>query len=152
MRNTWIKMTLLCGALDALYVTILSTLAGRNAGTTWRYVASGPLGEHANEWGVIGVIAGVATHFLIMAVMVGVFLWAVRSTRLNKVNPWVLGSLYGLGLYLVMNAIVIPLRFSTPFPPSSFIEFFLPFLPHIVLVGIPLAFATRRGANDALTL
>jgi hypothetical protein len=45
----------------------------------------------------------------------------------------------------VMNAIVLPLRFGLPFPPSDPMAGAIALLPHILLVGWPLAWLTRKG-------
>lgn len=147
MRGLFIKMTLLCGTLDAIYASIWSTLAGGNVGKTWRYVASGPLGDQANAWGTAGIAAGLAVHFLLMAAMVGIFLFIVQAPRLKAMNPWALGTLYGLGLYLVMNKVVVPMRFGTPFDPATIKDVLVPLFPHIALIGIPLALAARRSSH-----
>lgn len=144
MRRLFIRMTLLCGVLDAIYASIWSILAGGNVGRTWRYVASGPLGDQAKEWGATGIFAGLAVHFLLMAVMVGAFLWIVRAPWLKAMNPWLLGTVYGLGLYLVMNGLVVPIRFGAPFNPAGIKDVLLPLFPHIAFIGIPLALAARR--------
>ena len=58
---------------------------------------------------------------------------------------WLTGAIYGFGLYLVMNAIVLPLRFGAPFPPADPVRGVIALLPHIILVGWPLAWLTRKG-------
>ena len=112
MRDTWTKAWLLCGTLDALYATVLTLLRGGDVAGVWRGVASGPLGEGANQWGAGGVLAGVAVHFAIMAVMVAIGLLLARRSALGRMAPWLAGTLYGLVLYGVMYGIVLPQRFG----------------------------------------
>lgn len=146
MRSIFIRATLLCGTLDALYASVWAILAGGNVGRTWRYVASGPLGDQAKDWGFGGVLAGLGVHFAIMAAMVDAFLFAYHRTAfLPRTNPWILGAIYGLGLYLVMNVIVVPLRFAAPFHPTSISSILIPLVPHIFFIGIPLVLMVRRA-------
>ena len=47
-------------------------------------------------------------------------------------------------LYLVMNAIVLPIRFGAPFPPADLVKGLVALFPHIVFIGLPLAWLTRK--------
>ena len=55
----------------------------------------------------------------------------------------VAGIAYGLITYVVMNWIVVPLRFDTPLPPKP-LSIATQLFAHIVLVGIPIALITAR--------
>jgi hypothetical protein len=134
--------TLVCGILDAIYPTALTLLRGRDPAAMWRGVASGPF-PGASEWGSPGVAAGLAVHFTLMAIMVAVFmLAALRAPRLLD-RPWLAGIGYGLLTYVVMNLVVLPLRFGAPLPPPA-LSIFTQLLAHVVLVGLPIAFIARR--------
>ncbi len=147
MKNLWLKATLICGAFDVIYASVWTTLAGGTIAKTWQYVASGPLGDGARNWGSAGVLAGLIVHFAIMAVMVGFLLRFANARWLANINAWVVGTVYGIGLYLVMNAVVVPVRFGTQFPPANLMQGLIGLIPHIILVGIPTALmARRRGA------
>jgi len=138
------KAWLLCGALDALYATGLTFARGGEAAVTWRGVAAGPLGDAAQQWGAGGVFAGLLVHFAIMATMTGVALVLFRRTPLADANPWLAGTLYGLALYGVMYGLVLPARFGAPFPNPDKLKLALGLLPHVFLVGIPMALILRR--------
>ena len=134
--------TLVCGTLDAIYPTTLTLLRGRDPAAMWRGVASGPF-PGASEWGAPGVAAGLAVHFTLMAIMVAVFMLAsLRVPRLLD-RPWLAGIGYGLVTYVVMNLVVVPLRFGAPLPPPA-LAIFTQLLAHVALVGLPIAFIARR--------
>jgi hypothetical protein len=78
-----------------------------------------------------------------MAIMAAIFILAAARIRALWQNPLLWGFLYGLGTYVVMNLIVVPLRFGIPLPSTvSAIGPQLAF--HIVLVGIPIALVAAR--------
>ena len=70
----------LCGTLDILYAAVWSVLAGSDPGRMLRGVAKGPFGDGAADWGAAGALAGLATHYAIMAAMVGV--WFAAAARI----------------------------------------------------------------------
>ena len=144
MPQVWLRAWLLCGALDALYATAASLLRGGTAAQVWLGVASGPLGDGAADWGLAGVLAGIAIHFALMAAMVALGLWLARRTPLGDVAPWKAGTLYGLVLYCVMYGLVLPQRFGAPFPNPDKLKLAIGLFPHIFLVGIPMFALFRR--------
>ncbi|MBU0826173.1 MAG: hypothetical protein KKA44_14310 [Alphaproteobacteria bacterium] len=137
-RNPAVVAWLLCGTLDIAYAAVASVAQGGTVTGMLRSVASGPFGDGARSWGIGGAVAGLATHFAIMGAMVASWFWAARPW-------WIGGTLYGLILYGVMNGIVLPLRFGSPFPPADPLAGAIALLPHILLVGWPLAWLTRKG-------
>ena len=136
---------LLCGTLDIAYAAVTSVIAGGTVSGMLHAVASGPFGAQAATWGIGGDIAGLATHYAIMGVMVAFWFLTVRRVPALARSPWWLtGTVYGLILYLVMNAVVLPLRFGLPFPPADLAKGAIALFPHIVFVGWPLAWLTRK--------
>jgi hypothetical protein len=134
--------TLICGTLDILFAMILTILFGREIPGMLRYVASGPF-PPATDMGTSGAILGLIVHFTLMAIMVAAFVLAVsRRPSLNR-NPILAGFIYGLITYVVMNWLVVPLRFDTPLPPKS-LSIATQLFAHIALVGIPTALITAR--------
>jgi len=144
VRDGFLKAWLLCGVLDAFYATVLTWARGGEAGVTWRGVAAGPFGDVAQAWGAGGVLAGLGVHFAIMAAMAAAALVLFRRTPLADANPWLAGTLYGLVLYCVMYGVVLPARFGAPFPNPDKLKLALGLLPHVALVGIPMALILRR--------
>lgn len=134
--------TLVAGVLDILAAAILSIIYGRGPEAMLRFVASGPF-PPATEWGLAGSALGLAVHFALMAAIVVVYVVAAARTPSLNARPILSGTLYGLLTYVVMNLIVVPLRFEGAFPPSLrglITQVFC----HVVLVGIPIALIASR--------
>ncbi len=147
-RNRRLFAWALCGTLDIVYAAVWSVLAGSDPGRMLRGVAKGPFGDGAGDWGIGGALAGLGTHYAIMGAMVAFWFAAVRRVPAIAKQPWwSSGALYGFALYLVMNAVVLPLRFSAPFPPVDLVKGAVALFPHIFFIGWPLAWLTRKDAH-----
>ena len=142
MTRVFVLATLVAGTLDILYAAIMSSIFGKGPAVMLRTVASGPF-PGATEMGTAGSILGLIVHFSLMAVMVAAFLVAARSWPRLVADPILAGIGYGLVTYVVMNWIVVPLRFGTPLPPEPRATVSQLFA-HIVLVGIPIALIAAR--------
>jgi hypothetical protein len=120
MVRTAITAGLAGGLLDIVYACIASAVrSGRAPGAVLQSVASGWLGKAAYEGGAATAALGLVTHFGIAITMAAVY--GVAATRLAvlRERPWLAGPIYGLGLYLVMYHVVLPLRFPEVFPRFS---------------------------------
>jgi hypothetical protein len=135
--------TLVAGTLDILAAIGLTLFYGRRGvAEMLRGVAAGPF-PAATGWGGGGAALGLAVHFTIMAIMAAVFILAAMRWRPLRQSPLRWGLLYGLATYVVMNLIVVPLRWPEAFPPgtrSVVTQLFC----HIALVGIPIALIAAR--------
>lgn len=143
--RTILSATLICGMLDILYAIVFAGLRGTAPIDVLHSVASGPFGEGMNSGGVPTALAGLAVHFAIMAVMVGVFVTAAWRLPLVAAHPLIAGIAYGVALYLVMYWIVLPLRWPEAFPSLKPRGVTSALFAHIVCVGIPMAMITLRG-------
>jgi uncharacterized membrane protein YagU involved in acid resistance len=142
MTRAFVWATVVAGTLDIFYAAIMSSIFGRGPAAMLRYVASGPF-PAATEMGLAGSILGLVVHFALMAIMVAVFLIIVRDRPSLLANPIQTGLLYGLVTYVVMNWIVVPLRFDVPLPPKP-ISIASQLFAHIALVGIPIALIVAK--------
>lgn len=144
MKSTIFKATLICGTLDIAYAIIMAMLSGGSALSVLRSVASGPFGAAIKSWGWTGGIIGLAVHFTIMLVMVVCFVFLVKTIRvLSSINTLILGTIYGCLLYVIMYWVVLSLRWPAVFPQTDPIQIIKALLPHIFLVGIPLALIVK---------
>lgn len=149
MNRHFIQATAVAGALDLLAAMGITLYFGkRSVGDMLRFVASGPV-PSASDMGAGGAVLGVIVHFVLMAVMVALYFAASRRWPALHARPIASGVLYGLITYVVMNVIVVPLRWPEAWPPSA-TSIITQLFCHIVLVGIPIAlFAARgRGLRD----
>lgn len=140
--------TLIAGTLDILSAFLWSALAGGELGGILPTVASGPFGDGV-PGGAAGQLLGLFTHFAIMAVMVAAYVLAAR--RIAALNRhWIAaGLLYGVALWIVMYWIVMPLRWDSYQTPREFWPIVRQLVSHCLLVGLPIAFITRRRAAAA---
>jgi hypothetical protein len=143
MRTLWWG-TLVAGATDILAAMISVQLRGIPALQAVKGVAAGWLGRDAFRGGAPVVALGFLTHFLIMAAIVCAFYFASRWLP-GLVKHWLwTGPAYGALVYLVMSFVVVP---ASAFPgsvaptPAAVLE---GVLVHMVCVGLPIAFITRR--------
>lgn len=134
--------TFVAGTLDILFAMLLTLLFGRAIGAMLRHVGSGPF-PAATEWGAAGALLGLLVHFALMAIMAAPFVIAARARPRLLERPVLSGLLYGLATYVVMNWILVPVRFDAPLPPSP-LAIATQLFAHIVLVGLPIAFVTRH--------
>lgn len=136
---------LAAGILDAADALVAFKVAlGLDPIPIYQFVASGMLGPSAYGGGVATALLGLAIHFLIAFSAAAVF--AVASSRFEALRRAfvVSGLAYGVGVYLFMNLVVIPLSKIPPAP------FSLPLLlngviGHALLVGLPIAYIARSS-------
>ena len=150
MRGSIIKpivvATLVCGTLDILLAVVLTLMRGREPAAMLRFVASGPF-PAATGWGAAGSVLGLAVHFTLMGIMVAWFVIAARNVPALTDKPWLAGLIYGLITYVVMNLVVVPLRFPAAWPPAP-LSVATQLFAHIVLAGWPTALITRRYPRE----
>ena len=139
--------TAAAGTLDIAFAMILTVFFGREIGNMLRYVGSGPF-PAAMDMGTGGAILGLLVHFALIAIMATVLMLFVRQRPRLLDKPVILGVMYGLITYTVMNLIVVPLRFDAPLPPSA-LSIATQLFAHIVLVGIPMALIAARTLRPA---
>ena len=117
---------LIAGTLDISYACIFSYIRRRTSPVViLQSVASGALGRSAFEGGAKTAALGLFFHFLIATTAAAVYYLASRQLRLLVNHPFICGPLYGIGVYLFMNFVVLPLSAigprATPLPLSALI-------------------------------
>lgn len=128
---------------DIIYACVRNAGHGRSPEWTLQSVASGLLGQKAFESGAGGAALGLFAHYLILLVAAALYVWVARQSKILMTRPFESGALFGIGVYLFMNFIVLPLSafpFNMTYPFARLAE---GFLSHGVLVGLPIAFAAR---------
>ena len=136
--------TAVSGALDILWAMILTMTVGKgDIPAMLRFVASGPFGDAAKEWGTGGAILGLLVHFVLMAIMATIFVLIARARPQLLGTPWLTALGFGLVTYFVMNWLVVPVRFHAPLPPKP-LSIATQLFAHLVLVGVPFVFITAK--------
>jgi hypothetical protein len=113
----------------------------------WQYIASGLLGEAAFAGGVATALLGVFFHLIISFVVTAVFILAADRIPLLRRNIIVGSLLYGFGVFIVLNMIVIPLSAAPVLPVPALPWLIEAILEHTLLVGLPLGMLVRWNGN-----
>ena len=110
-------------------------------------IAAGLLGPKAIHGGIPTYVLGVFLHFFI-AFSFAAFYYAVsRRLVFMTEHPLVCGLVYGAGVELVMNLVVLPLSALHARGPYELHDLIQGLLVHMVVVGLPIAFGVRRFAK-----
>lgn len=107
-------------------------------------VAAGLLGKPAFVGGIQTAALGLALHFVMALAMSVAYCLGARNWPLLWRRPWLCGALYGLALYIVMTAVVVPLSAAMPGSKDP-LWIALSIVAHVCLVGIPIALFARRA-------
>ena len=140
--------TAISGSLDILFAMILTLAFGRQISGMLRYVGSGPFPQ-AMDMGATGAILGLVVHFALMAIMATVLMFYLRANPAQLDKAVMVGVVYGLLTYVVMNLLVVPVRFGTPLPPKT-LSIVTQLFAHICLVGIPMALIAKKYLRPQL--
>lgn len=112
-----------------------------------RAIAAGLLGRGAFHGGVAVYILGVLLHFFIALSAATVYYLASRALTFMTEYAILCGMFFGIGLFLVMNLIVLPLsglHSKGPFELRGLIQ---GLLVHMILIGLPISFSVRGFAK-----
>jgi hypothetical protein len=146
---------LVAALLDAAFSFVAYVLvAGRyNFETLLQYIASGLAGRSAfaSGWAGFGYAAfGLAIHLAVTVGFVVLYWVAIAPWVRTRAAATVVGLTYGVGIWLFMNAVVLPLGRSTH--EAFFNGYYTAFLiDHALFVGLPIALALlgRAPRRDA---
>lgn len=141
--------TLVVGSLDICEVILFYGFRDVGAIRILQSVARGWLGTKAFSGGIPAALLGLASHFFIAFGVVTVYYLASRRLELLRRWPVLMGAIYGLGVFIVMNYIVLP---SSKAGMANFTTVTLinQLFCHIFLIGIPAALITtsRMRADE----
>ena len=132
------------GALDMSYAIAAYALRGVPAVSLLQSIASGLYGRAAYDGGLAMAGIGLALHFAMTAVMAAGFVILALIFPVLLRAPVLAGVIYGLGLFAIMNFIVVPL--SAAYPGTQPQGWLLAgaLFAHTALVGVPIALAARH--------
>lgn len=136
---------LVAGAVDIAVATVIYKIP------TWQKtlqsVATGWYGKHSFELGTQSVIVGALSQAAICMIIATI--WVYFSGPLLR-RPWLGGTLLGLGVYLVMNYVVVPLSKAgagRPLHLPTFNQTFVLTILANVLLGLIIAHFAARLAR-----
>ena len=139
---------LACGILDITQACIAWGIQNHvRPEQIFRAVAAGLLGPKASQGGAGTAALGLFLHFLIAFIWAAIYYIASRQMGFLTQRPVIAGLLYGEFVWVMMNCVVVPLSAIHRWPPRTDAASIItgPIL-HTVLVGLPIALATRRWA------
>lgn len=139
----------IAGALDILFAITFAYVEGGVAPVSLlQTVASGVLGEASYQGGIGAAALGLALHFLISLLLAAAYVLASRRIDVLAKYPVVAGALFGIGVFLLMRLVVLPLSaFPHPvrFRPLASV---LDLLSHMFLFGVPIALSARKAWSE----
>lgn len=137
---------LVAGACDITYASVFWAIRAEvPVRRIFQSVASGLLGEASFTGGWSTAILGLALHFFIACSMSAAYYLVSLRWELLRRRPAVFGPLYGLLLYGIMNYVVVPLSRAAGSSPGNNLWTWMSVAVHMVLIGTPIALATRRA-------
>lgn len=135
---------LVAGALDLVAAIVSNAIRDIEPLRIMQSIASGLLGNAAYAHGAASASLGVLLHFLMMFIICGIYYAASRRLAVLISRPVVMGVLYGIAVYLVMNFVVLPLSAFPHQPGYTPASFAVGMSIIVVCVGLPIAFVVRR--------
>jgi hypothetical protein len=137
---------LIIGIADAIvyHWFVSSVLEGNPLMVVYQYLASGALGNAAFAGGIGTALLGVVFHFFVSFIVAGVFI--LSADRIPLLRRYAIpGSLvYGFGVFIVMNLIVLPLSAAPPLPAPTMPQLIVMIVDHLLVIGLPLGIIVRR--------
>ncbi len=126
-------------------ITFWALYRGTQPHVIFQSVAAGLLGRDAFSGGMAAAWLGALLHFLIACGIAATYYLASLAKPVLHERPVTYGMMYGAGVYVVMNYVVVPLSKASPpaFIPGWFVA---NLVGHIVLVGLPIALIAHRSA------
>lgn len=137
---------------SGLIAGILDSLAGIIVYYIWfdlnpfqvlQFIASGIYGPSAINGGVSYILIGLFFHFVIAYTVAIIYFYAFPKISILREYKVTLGLVFGLGIWLVMNLLILP---NTNIPKSPFDAGLasVGIIWHMVLVGLPIAIITNN--------
>jgi hypothetical protein len=137
---------LVAGTLDITWATTFSYLRSGVAPTrVLQFVASGALGPSAFQGGLATAAAGLGFHYLNAFLVTAAFFAVVAVMPALARRPFIVGPLYGIVVYVVMNYIVVPYSRIGPRPARPLVVAVPELLVHMFVIGVIVAISARAA-------
>ena len=104
---TVLQTCLLTGTLDALAAILISNKIP--PAVIFKFIASGWFGREAMSGGTSMVLYGLIFHYLIAALFTVTLFWPYPWVIKVLKNKYLIGIIYGLAIWVIMNYIVLPM-------------------------------------------
>jgi hypothetical protein len=108
-----------------------------------QYVASGAMGNAAFMGGFATALLGLVLEIVMTTIIAGVFILSADRIPLLRRHVIPGSLLYGFGVFIVMNFIILPLSAAPPLPAPPMWLLIEIILEHVLLIGLPLGLLVR---------
>ena len=105
------------------------------------------MGNAAFTGGLATALFSAILEFIMTIIIAGIFILSADRIPLLRRHVIPGSLLYGFGVFIVMNFIVVPLSAAPPLPAPSMWLFIETILEHILLAGLPLGLLVQQNAN-----
>lgn len=112
-----------------------------------QYIASAVIGNAAFEGGIATALFGLLLHFIVSFVIAGVFILSVDRIQFLRRYAIAGALLYGFGVFIVMNLIVVPLSAAPPLPAPTVPQLVEVILEHVLVIGLSLGILVRQNVR-----
>ena len=152
-RNSLLRSIALGGTIIGLFHLIIqdgivfSLLEKYPFIPVFQYIASGAMGKAAFAGGLATALLGAVLEFLMTFIIAGIFIVSAYGIPLLRRYVIVGSLLYGVGVFIVMNFIVLPLSAAPPLQ-LTVPQIIETFIEHILLIGLPLGILVRRNTQS----
>src|SRR5262245_45939361 len=126
---------------------VITLIQGTPYMLVWHYIASGVSGDAAFEGGIATALLGLFIHLIISFAIAGVFILGADRIPLLRRYAIAGSLLYGFGVFIVMNMIVIPLSAAPQLPAPTMPWLIEAIIEHVLAIGLPLGILVRRNAS-----
>jgi len=152
-RNSLLRLSMIGGIITGLLHLIVQVgivfglLLKSPFISSLQYIASGAMGDAAFTGGLATALLGLILEFIMTIIIAGIFIFSVDRISILRHHVIIGSLLYGFGVFIVMNFIVLPLSAAPtePAPPMWLLIEII--LEHILLIGLPLGILVQRNAN-----
>lgn len=135
---------LIAGILDAIAGVIVYFIYFKlNPLQVLQFIASGVYGPTSINGGVLMIVAGLFFHFVIAYVVAIIYFYAYPKISVLSKYKVASGLIFGLGIWLVMNLLIIPVT-NIPKGPFDGGLAVVGIIWHMVLVGLPISIITAK--------
>lgn len=137
------------GTLDITFAILFWTFrAGVGLNRVLQSVAAGLIGRQAAiSGGMKTELLGLALHYFISFCIVLVYWIAAKGLPVLRRHAVILGATYGVGVYVVMNYVVIPLS-ATKRGPFNLLWVSCSVIVHAFLIGLPAALFAKAALPE----
>ncbi len=135
--------TLVVGVLDATDGIVFFATQGKNPIQVLQYIASSLLGVGSFSDGLASAVLGLILHFAVSLVVVTFYILMSRRITVLRTQWVILGLLYGVIVWSVMNLVFLPHTAIVSGPLTGAV-LANGLIGHALFVGLPIAFFSRK--------